>query len=73
MSGNLMLIAKARSGELIKVYQFDGDDFETLVSGCVAVPKIFASSCGGVERAMNRAAEINGLQINEIVFAFRQS
>ncbi|EKP0311586.1 hypothetical protein ACTG16_22750 [Aeromonas sp. 23P] len=61
-------IAKTDLGSLIKVRQFDSEDYEVTVTGVANTPTLFASVSGGVERAMNRAAEVNGLKIAEVVF-----
>lgn len=61
-------IAKTDLGSLIKVRQFDSEDYEVTVTGVANTPTLFVSVCGGVERAMNRAAEVNGLKITEVIF-----
>ena len=61
-------ILKCQNGETIKVYDYDHDDYKTVTSGSVKFPKLFFSKSGGIERAINRAQELNKLTISEKIF-----
>ena len=61
-------ILKCQNGELIKVYRYDHEDYRIVTSGSVKFPELFCSISGGIERAINRAQELNKLTILEKIF-----
>lgn len=61
-------IARTDLGSLIKVAKHDHEDFQITVTGSVPFPTIFASVSGGVQRALDRGAELNNLTIVEMIF-----
>ena len=61
-------ILKCQSGETIKVYDYDHEDYKIVTSGNVKFPELFCSKCAGINRAMDRAQELNNLTIFEKIF-----
>ena len=61
-------ISKCQNGKLIKVYEYDQDDYKTVTSGNVKFPELFCSKCGGIQRAIDRAQKLNNLTILEKIF-----
>ena len=61
-------ILKCQNGEIVKVYDYDHEDYKTVTSGSVKFPVLFCSKSGGIERAINRALDSNKLTLLEKIF-----
>ena len=61
-------ILKCQNGELIKVYDYDHEDYKIVTSDNVKFPELFCSKCAGIDRATDRAQKLNNITISEKIF-----
>lgn len=67
--GSPVYIAKHSKSGNIKIYDYGSCDFAIETSGDVKFDILFASKSGGINRAIERACDLNKIEVSEVIKA----